>query len=739
MDCSFGNFTAIPDIPASAVHLRLDHNSLPSVPRGAFSKLSKLQSLNLNDNGIRKVEPFAFERLVNLTKLELRKNKIQTLGHKRFANIPKLQFLDLSNNLLTYSTNDSFYGTPELVEVNFEANKLPFVPLLWYQPKLRRLLLPNNRIKNATFSPCYRNSSKALHISLAQNRRMTYLDNNTFHSLAGVSITGMTLAENNINTVMSGTFEVFQSVKFLSLKNNPVSMVSLNNIADGLKKKGLVRLDLSGVFKTDKKFQKGVALFQSKTISKLLLCRNSISFLPNNTFKGFRKVRLLNLCKNKLSWFSEESLGGLDNLHQIDLSSNAFISFPKFLPNYIEEIDLQYNQIKLIDTNDTGYLCNLKKLVLKHNKIETIKLGAFDGLENLHVLDLAQNEIAFLPGDVFNSFRNLTRLDLGNNKLQRIDLNKRRFESLVSLRYLDLSGNDCVYLREDMFESMVSLKYLHLQRNKLGASFAGLYGENLFKGVKRLEELYLMDNDIRALPGSILKDQISLKTLKIGENKLSGWGTNLFKFTTNLQILDINHNQIGLLREVDLQHLHSLKVLNLMDNPFACSCELLWFRNWLSTTKVRVIKLKSYKCSSPNEWQDKPLLEFTEDKIQCTFYSKYVIVGSVSAALFGSLVIVTLVYRNRWRLRLRIYLLSKRGRQFIGNMRAHVQQANYGAINNQGFYDAYISCCDQEYDWVLRHLLPGIDNGRLNDDNIFGGDFKLYYDPRDQEPGKTIF
>ena len=77
---------------------------------------------------------------------------------------------------------------------------------------------------------------------------------------------------------------------------------------------------------------------------------------------------------------------------------------------------------------------------------------------------------------------------------------------------------------------MDSLKYmyLHLERNKLGDSFAGLYGENLFKGLKKLGELYLMDNDIRALPGSILKDQISLKILKIGENKLSGWGTNLF-------------------------------------------------------------------------------------------------------------------------------------------------------------------------------------------------------------------
>ena len=250
-----------------------------------------------------------------------------------------------------------------------------------------------------------------------------------------------------------------------------------------------------------------------------------------------------------------------------------------------------------------------------------------------------------------------------------------------------------------------------------------------------------MDNNIRVLPESIFRDQVSLKTLKIGENKLSGWGHNLFKFTKNLRTLDISHNQIGLLREEDLQHLQNLTKLVLNDNPFACTGDLLWFRGWVTTTKVPLTKLESYKCFSPKQWRDKPLLEFTEDKIQCTFNSntKYEIVGSVSATLFSSLVIGTLIYRNRWRLRLRIYLLSKRGKQFLGNMTAHVQQANYGAINDQGFYDAYISCCDQEYDWVLRHLLPGIDNGRLNDDNIFWGDFKLYYDPRDQEPGKTCF
>ena len=740
IDCSDRNFTSIPDIPNTVLHLNLERNKLVSIPTGAFSNLSNLQTLNLNDNGIRKVEPFAFEGLVNLTKLELRFNNIQTLGHKRFANIPKLQYLDVSNNWLQYSTNDSFYGTPELVEVNFEANMLPFVPLLWYQPNLQRLLLPNNRIKNATFPPCYRNSTKALHISLAQNRKMTYLDNTTFRSIAGLTIKGLTLAENNIKTVMSGTFEVFPSIKFLSLKNNPLDMKAIKNIANGLNQKGLVRLDVSGVFKSDNKFQAGIPLFQSNSITKLLLSRNSISFLPNNIFKGFKNVRLLNLCKNKLSRFNEESLRGLYSLNQIDLSSNKFVSFPKFLPNRLESVNLQGNQIVIIESNTTIHLCYLRKLILRHNKIGTIKLGAFEGLTNLEVLDLSQNEIATLPGDVFSFFRNLTQLDLSNNKLEKIGLSKRRFENLVSLRRLDLSGNKCAFLREDIFQSMLSLRYLHLERNELGDIIAGQNAEQLFKGLKKLEELYLMDNNIHDLPDVIFREQISLKILKVGENTLAGWGPNLFQFTMNLQILDVRHNQIGVITEQNLHHLNQLNILNLQDNPFSCGCDLLWFRGWIRTTKVQLSKLKSYKCKSPAKWLGKPLLELTEDKIQCTFYSNstYIIIGSVSATLVCPLVLVALVYRHRWRLRLRLYLLSKRGRKFIGIMRAYAEQANYGAINDQRIYDAYISCSDEEYDWVLHHLLPGIDNGFYDEDNVFGGDFKLYFDPRDKDPGNMF-
>ena len=168
-----------------------------------------------------------------------------------------------------------------------------------------------------------------------------------------------------------------------------------------------------------------------------------------------------------------------------------------------------------------------------------------------------------------------------------------------------------------------------------------------------------------------------------------------------------------------------------------CNCDLLWFREWIDSTTVALPYKQFYTCHGPEEWRGKPVLEFSKEKINCTMTPT--IAGAVVGALLLSAVSGILIYRNRWRLRLRLYLFSKRGRHFLRGVRGHAQHPNYGAINDdagRGYYDAYISRSDRDDDWVLHHLLPGVDNGHY-DDNMFGGDFKLYFDPRDKEPGNV--
>ena len=69
--------------------------------------------------------------------------------------------------------------------------------------------------------------------------------------------------------------------------------------------------------------------------------------------------------------------------------------------------------------------------------------------------------------------------------------------------------------------------------------------------------------------------------------------------------------------------------------------------------------------------------------------------------------------------------------------KVHDIRGNYGAIEGTSTYDAYVSCSDMDTHWALQNLLPGIDNGRLDEE--FGGTFRLYYEDRDSNPSKLAY
>ena len=211
------------------------------------------------------------------------------------------------------------------------------------------------------------------------------------------------------------------------------------------------------------------------------------------------------------------------------------------------------------------------------------------------------------------------------------------FNGLGKLQVLDLSDNGCQDVREDTFRSLTSLRVVHSEKNNLG-KFAFLPDRDglLFRGLSELEEIYISSNCIRSLSEALFQDQVSLKVLKLDNHQLSGWDPNLFKFRKNISKLDISYNVISVLSERNFHDLNNLQELK--GNPFICNCDLLWFREWMDSTYVAFSGKDSYTCHGPEEWRGKPLLEFTKDKIDCTFFSKYAIVGSGSAALFVSVI-----------------------------------------------------------------------------------------------------
>ena len=605
-------------------------------------------------------------------------------------------------------------------------NSLSEVPSIGPQPSLSLLCLSGNRIADVNFPSTYIYSYNNLTVDLAENKIET-LDRFTFSSLAGTTMVKMYLYNNSIRSVGPGTFDSLTSIGELYLGFNPLSIESLTYVADYCN-----RNQTALAFLTQESLINGISNFMKLGI-RLGMCSR---FCSGYIFEEFENLTKIRLTKDNLFQFSKLDFSGKNNVLAMDLSGLNISSFPNFLPTTLESLDLRGNKISEIHQNEILYLGGLKKLLLARNSIVDLWSGSFNGLGNLRVLDLGHNRIGTVSRDLFEPLQNITHLYLGNNGL--IYLTKLS-QPLVSLHILDLSDNSCETVEKPFSESFPSLQILNLENNNLGkTAFLSASDKSLFSGLTALEQVFMSNNNIHNLGDLTLRDQVSLKVLNISMNKISGWGPNVFKFTRNLTKLDISFNLLPVLTESNLHDLNNLKTLRMKGNPFICKCDFLWLREWIDRTSVALPDKESYTCHGPDEWRSKRVLDFTKDKINCTIIPT--IVGAISGAILLFAFFVILVYRNRWRLRLGLYLLSKRGRHFLRDVRGHAQHPNNGAINDdvrQDYYDAYISCNDRDFDWVINHLLPGIDTGRY-DDVMFGGDFKLYFDPRDQEPGNIL-
>ena len=733
VNCEGQHFTYIPKCPETTEKLYLAYNDLTNIPSHAFTGLPNLQKLFLDHNKITAIHPYAFEGLESLADLYLQKNKITALVNNSLSNIPRLSHLDLTANKILSIANDAFSGTSSLEYASLQSNNLSVVPPLGNQPHLDLVILGGNRIVDATFPSSYLNCSRNISIILSSND-IKALTNSTFLTLANSRISKFYLSRNNIKSVEAGAFSGLSSILSLKIGLNPLDSISLKKVVAGLTGKNVKYLDISGITQAGVLMEELFSLLQNTNLKYLIMRNNGIKILRDNTFSYLNSLVTLDLSHSQIVEAKDEAFNGLEHNLRLKLNKNMFATIPKYLPSSLRLLYLDNNQLKTIPSNIFSNLVQLQELRMNNNHIVDLGAGAFNGLVKLEKIDLHNNNIPAIPGSLFSSLLRLKNLNLGKNKLMLIPNFIDRLMPLPSLQYLNLADNMCAFVRSDFFNAMKSLKYLHIEQNNFGKLIAEDYDGQLFEGLAQLEHIYLMNNNIGSLPDSIFKNQLSLTLLNVSHNKLSGWGPHLFKPTQTLLTLDISFNLITTLKQVNFQYLENLKYLHLTGSPFLCNCDLRWFRQWLDTTKTEVSNKASYTCHGPNDWRSEPLLAFSGKKIECLFFTKYAIIGATLGGLVMALLSGILVYKNRWRLRLRWYCFSRRGRRVFGMKKANDAKGNYGTIEGTLTYDAYVSCSDMDTHWALQNLLPGIDNGRLDEE--FGGEFRLYYEDRDSDPSK---
>ncbi|CAM5135489.1 unnamed protein product [Natator depressus] len=758
--------------PASFHHLpqlqqlQLVSNHLETIEDGAFENLSALDTLNLSDNRLAKLSKGAFQGLGNLTHLSLRNNPLSTIHPRALQPLGNLRTLDLySCRLVSFAdVACSLQGLTRLQVLNLSCNSLRSLnsscPL---PPSLSTLHLCNNSLRAVdgggpqllrhirSLDLSYNNISNVTSFAGAGLQNLSYLllkgnPLDVFHLLNVSSLPPRSLDYSGLHLGNEGVSKVCQrlgnhQLKHLLLQSN--NIWELRNVSFSLCPP-IRTLDLSW---NKLKWLDCVDKWQHNPLESLVVehnllnrlstCQNS-SFLEALHFISFRynrilsvkywafryapNLRILHLNINTISYLHKHALKGLYNLTELRLDNNLLtdlyeasftnlvrlrtlnlrnnrisILFPCVFRHLslLRILDLGGNNIRHLTSRSFSGLCSLSKLYLDGNRIKEISSDIFHLVQaTLEVLDLTGNKLQYITKTQHKSppFRHLHKLyDLKLQAQQPYGMKiipAKFFQGLAALRSLYLSENKLLSISPDAFDDLAQLQYLSLADSSNGMQDLP---PGIFKNLSRLQKLNLENMGLHSLTLEVFGNLSNLTSLLLAKNQLQ---------TVNVSVA----NALGLLRYLDLRKC-----------PLSCTCENLWFQNWLANKWVQVVYLYNYSCDSRQQLG----YVYSFDTHVC-FLDVGLYLFSVTAPALLLLMLLPLIYhRAYWRLKYHFYIL----RSWV-NDRWRRQDGEHFQ------YDAFISYNSADEGWVLEQLVPSLESSQ--------GSFRLCLHHRDFELGKSI-
>ncbi|XP_063157270.1 toll-like receptor 13 isoform X2 [Candoia aspera] len=384
----------------------------------------------------------------------------------------------------------------------------------------------------------------------------------------------------------------------------------------------------------------------------------------------------------------------------------------------IEFLDLSFNSITLVKDYAFSRL-HVKTLLLSANRILTVQRFAFKHLSSLKYLALDQNFLYKFSSSVFAPLNKLETLDLSHNNLfaynkysypspfiglhslVNLDVSfqtprlpvcppDQLFQGLENLKFLSLKGNPSDLFLNLSFINLTTLESLDISEIKPGKHNSWKIYSHFFQGLSNLHNLWLEDSAIKDLPEEVFSGLASLEQLVLNNNNLRNFSKELFSGLSSLKYLDVSGNSLS------------------------CSCENAWFQNWsVSVPNVQVALLDSYYCFGPGVTDR--LFAYEDMSLCFENWGMFFFIATTGATLL--LLLPSLVYAKfGWTLRHACYLL--RG---WGYRQLHHKGQDYQ-------YDAYISSCSHDYEWVVNNILE-----KLEEQHELH--FRFCFGPRDFAPG----
>lgn len=257
-----------------------------------------------------------------------------------------------------------------------------------------------------------------------------------------------------------------------------------------------------------------VLLGWPEDIDHLLLARNKIQVLRDNTFKHFRNLESLDLQLNEISHIEDGAFSGLRKLTTLLLQHNR-------LQVVMETMFIPMPQLRHLRLHDNPWKCEceLDSLVRFLQVPSNHYMGTYAKCaepskiwgKSIKTLD---------PNSLCQPFQPLqqTLCHQYNIPKPTLDCSSKQLNDVptgisTNIMKLDLSFNNITELKPEAFVTTKDLKLLNLSSNNLENIKPGA-----FVGLLHLRELDLSNNSLRYFNYGVLEDLYYLRMLSLGNN-----------------------------------------------------------------------------------------------------------------------------------------------------------------------------------------------------------------------------
>eukprot|EP00057_Strongylocentrotus_purpuratus_P011242 XP_011665716.1 PREDICTED: chondroadherin-like [Strongylocentrotus purpuratus] len=374
--------------------------------------------------------------------------------------------------------------------------------------------------------------------------------------------------------------------------------------------------------------------------------------------------------------------------HSANCSHRGLPSVPQNLSHDLRSLKVSHNNISMLLDKSLHIesFCGLKSLVnlgLAVNEIKSLPRGSFACAKNIEIINLSHNDIAVLDPQWFDGSYRLSTLTFYKSNIHEIknipwnlaiigfqeiieNQGPEDYEYQLNLMFREDDEwwiTDCMkpFLQERMphLEHIVPNAFItlwNLRELDLTDCRIHIIDSRIFRNLTSLTVLSLRFNSIKIIPEKAFQDLHNLRTLRLNSNSISVIEKQLFSRTPSLLCLYLHDNQISKIDPFTLIPT-SLKVLIIANNPFTCTCQLAWFREWLDKVNTTIYQRNETRCSSTSfkSLNNQTIWSFhPEDYCGVNIY---LIVG-VSLAIVTVLSLSVVVYQKRWWLNHKRFLLK---------------------------------------------------------------------------------